>query len=196
MKKGDEGWGGEGGTVSRGVREGLWEKRSGDGDEEGDWGVDKNGDVITPKQKGCQSCVDLTGLKMPPLFLAQFINGVNGTGMSVWLRDMDRMHERKRYQEGQRACVGQCATECVEGDGGVWVGGVLRGGGGERVTKVENKCIMTYHRHPGTRWRQWRMKWCYAGRVETGKKKTGFVFSQLLFPCHKICHFRCHYLVL
>ena len=64
MKKGD---GGGGGTVSRGVREGLWEKRSGDGDEEGDWGVDKNGDVITPKQKGCQSCVCwFNGIKDAP----------------------------------------------------------------------------------------------------------------------------------
>ena len=49
LKKGDGGGGGW--TVRRGVREGLWEKRSGDGDKEGDWGVYKKGNMITPKQE-------------------------------------------------------------------------------------------------------------------------------------------------
>lgn len=80
-----------------------------------DWSVCKRqaAEVVATKQtrKGCLFCVDLMGLKMPPLCGPQFINDVKGDGMSVSLRDIDRMRERASGRGRVRDCV--CARVSV-----------------------------------------------------------------------------------
>ena len=64
--------------------------------------------------------------------LTEFVNGVNGIGMSVW----QNARKSERYQEGQRLRVCESAWKVMDEGLGGRGGGVSRGGGEERVAKV------------------------------------------------------------
>ena len=66
---------------------------------------------LHPNKKWLSVSCWCNGIKDARFVLAQFINGFNGMGMSVWLPDMDRMRERA---SGRRVSEGRCHTPSID----------------------------------------------------------------------------------